>query len=58
MIPMKKRAMISPGRIPARKSWPIDCSVRMPYMMRTTEGGMMTPRVPTVATMPVDSLLS
>src|SRR3989339_799701 len=27
---MKNRAMISPGKIPARKSFPIDCSVMIP----------------------------
>ncbi len=42
---------------PARKSLPMDCSVMIPKTMRVTLGGMRIPRVPTVATIPVESFL-
>ena len=58
MMPMKNRAMIRPGTRPARKSFPIDCSVMMPKTISVTLGGMRMPRVPTMATTPVESFLS
>src|SRR4030042_7108414 len=58
IIPMKSRAMISPGIMTGIKSCPMDCSVRIPRMISVTLGGMMTPGVPTVATIPEESLLS
>ena len=36
----------TPGRMPARKSSPMDCSVRIPYTMKITLGGIRMPRLP------------
>jgi hypothetical protein len=47
----------SPGKIPAMKRAPIDCSVIRPYIIRKMVGGMRQPRVPTIATSPVPSVL-
>ncbi len=58
MVKMKKAAIISPGMSPARNSFPIDCSVMIPKTISVTLGGMSTPSVPTVATIPVESRLS
>ncbi len=44
-----------PGRIPAMKSSPMDCSVRMPYTIKITLGGIRIPRLPPAATTPVAS---
>ena len=58
MIRTKRTAVRRPGTMPARNSYPIDCSVRMPSMMRKTLGGIRHPSVPTDATIPVESLRS
>ena len=42
-----------PGKMQAINSWVIDCSVWTAMMMRTTLGGMTTPSVPPMATLPV-----
>ncbi len=52
---MKNMVRMMPGRIPAMKSLPMDCSVRMPYTMKITLGGMRIPRLPAEATTPVAS---
>ena len=57
MIAMNNAAMSSPGISPAMKSCPIDCSVSMPMIISVTLGGMMQPRLPTVATIPVERVL-
>ena len=44
---------IMPGMIQARKSWVMDCLVCTAMMMRRTLGGMTTPSVPPMATLPV-----
>jgi hypothetical protein len=49
--------MRRPGTIPARKSSPIDCSAIIPKIIRVMLGGKITPRVPTEATIPVESCL-
>jgi hypothetical protein len=58
MITIKKKAIISPGTSPARNNLPMDCSVIMPNTIRVTLGGMRIPRVPTVATIPVESFFA
>ena len=57
MTTIKKEDIIRPGKIPAIKSLPIDCCVRIPKTMRVMLGGRRTPSVPTVATIPVESFL-
>jgi hypothetical protein len=47
-----------PGIIPAKNNLPIDVSVMRPYTIRATLGGIMEPNDPTVATVPVEILLS
>ncbi|OPX99052.1 MAG: hypothetical protein A4E59_00326 [Syntrophorhabdus sp. PtaB.Bin027] len=44
--------------IPARNNLPIDNWVTIPKTINTTLGGINTPSVPTVATIPVDSFLA
>ncbi|OPY66557.1 MAG: hypothetical protein A4E57_02761 [Syntrophorhabdaceae bacterium PtaU1.Bin034] len=55
---MKKKAVSSPGSIPAINNLAMDCSVIMPKIISVTLGGRSTPRVPTLATIPVDSFLA
>ena len=51
---MRKRAVrMIPGTMQAMNNWVIDCSVWTAMMIRTTLGGMTTPRVPPMATLPV-----
>lgn len=54
---MKKKEMSNAGNIPARNSFPIDCSVMIPNMIIVILGGKRIPMVPTLATIPVDNFL-
>lgn len=47
-----------PGKIPAAKSLPMDCSVSIPYTIKITLGGIRIPRLPAAATVPVARLIS
>ncbi|OPX97139.1 MAG: hypothetical protein A4E60_03351 [Syntrophorhabdus sp. PtaB.Bin047] len=57
MTRAKKKEIMRPGISPAMKSFPMETCVMRPSRMSVTLGGMRTPRVPTVATMPVESFL-
>ena len=46
------------GKMPPRKSLTMDCSVCKPMTMMTTLGGITTPKVPPVATVPLLNLVS
>ncbi len=55
MVIIKRTVKRRPGRSPAIKSLPMDCSVCMPYTMNITLGGISIPRLPPAATTPVAS---
>jgi len=57
-VATKKMLKIIPGTIPAIKSSPMDCSVRIPYTIRTVLGGIRIPSVPAAATVPVARISS
>ena len=42
-----------PGMMPAMKSFPMSCSVMMPYTASTVDGGSIAPSVPPAAITPV-----
>ena len=47
-----------PGRTPAAKSRPIDCSAIIPYRMKPVLGGISIPSVPPAAILPVERPVS
>src|SRR4030042_2780527 len=53
---IKMAAVIIPGKIPAIKSFPIDCSVIIPYIIIGILGGINIPKVPEAAIHPVANL--
>ena len=52
-VARKSTVRKSPGTIQAMNSWMMDCLVCTAMIMRTTLGGITTPRVPPMATLPV-----
>ena len=44
MYTINRKARSRPGKMPAAKSWPMDCSVKMPHTIINTEGGISIPR--------------
>ena len=58
MYAMKSAATISPGRIPAAKSRPIEVSVNAPKIRNDRLGGISSPSVPPPARLPTTMSLS
>ena len=52
MIPINNAARRSPGSIPAIRSFPIDCSVSIPYTTKPILGGIRKSIVAPAATIP------
>ena len=53
MVATNSAESSKPGSTPAANSFPIDCSVSIPYTIKMTLGGIRMPRLPAAATVPV-----